>query len=381
MKAWVYDRNLDGIPIEGSSDKVYLVLKDKPIPTIEDPNTILGRVIRTSECGTDIPLVTGKFKHAESGITPGHEMCIEVVDRGKKVKGKDPETLLAVESHYIVQGTEAEEEGIIGLWGPKTKDNIYSRPMNGSFAEYVLVMDYCTYEIPRQLLDHFCPSLLEAGGNDYLIAKYLKENKLLGKVAIVGCGQHGLYTQMFAKYMGCELLAAFEIDPKRIEFTGTFGQADVILDSRDTYVDQQVQEYTQGQGFDSVVDTAAKSRKTLKSCVDMLKEEGTLILFGLYDEVDVPLLREETTGKNHAVNDIIFGQLEFRTRLNEKNFYVRGITGRKGVWEELISLVTNRKDIRAKMMELVPQVKSLDELLHDLTHPCENIRKLAYFGH
>jgi len=383
MRAWVYDRSIEGSLITGvlENNIIYLEQRDVPIPQIR-PNTILGRVVRTSVCGSDIPLITGQYETKQDNIIPGHEMCIEVVDKHREVIGREPGTLLAVESHYDVPGEE--DEGIIGLWGPKAADGVYLRPMNGAWAEYVLVMNYCTHEIPREMLDDFCPSLLEASGNDYLIAKYLKDQGLMRDVAVVGCGQHGLYTQLFARHMGCENLAAFEINHAREVFARNYGQADLVLNPLEyegTDLEDAYLEFTNGNRFQCVVDIAGKGPDTFGFCSELVREGGTLVLFGLYEEDRMPEIRDEDTGQTYKANDIIFRQLEFPAKLGDKRVRIKGLTGREGIWDALIELAVERRDIRAKMMELVHEpLESLDHLLQDLTNPTNVLRKLAYSG-
>jgi len=380
MKALVYSG--PGIPIGDDLDKrVYLKETEVSMSKIK-PHQIRGEVLGVSVCGSTEGLVTGKFPNTPNGIIPGHEMYIRVVETGKKVEGIKKGQLLAVESHYRGRGIfQRRDDGVIGFKGQKLWGNHYARPMDGAWAEYVTINADCAHPIEESLRKDFHPSLLEAAGNDYLIAKYIKENGLMDRrIAVVGCGQHGLYTQMFLRQMGCQDVSAVEAKSTRVEFAKGFGQANAYFNPREDDFFNDVDDHTQGERFDWVIDAAGGSQNTLDTCKLLLAKEGTLVLFGLYNEKDTPQLTNSETGESFNVNDIIFGQLSFSIELYGHNRSVKGLTGREGIWGELIKLVTDKREVRTKMMELVTQpIQSIDHLIEDMTHPTtKGVRKLAY---
>ncbi|MDZ7637299.1 MAG: glycine C-acetyltransferase [Bryobacterales bacterium] len=344
MKAWVYQK-------EATAEGPHISLKEVSMPR-PMPGELLVKIRCASVCGTDEDLFRGKFAQAQEGIVPGHELFGEIVDVGSNVRGYKLGQRVVAESHYVMPGYP--EEGIIGLWGPSVNGE-YLRPLNGGYAEYATIPTYCAHVVPKVLSEPaFFPSLLEGVGNDCLVAKYLFDNNLLGSVGIVGCGYHGLMTQLFAKNFGVAKLGAFEIDPGRLERAKTFG-ADAVFNSTSVNLASEVAEFTGGAGFDAIVDIAGGSRKVLDQCLAMVKNGGTLVLFGLYGDQSVTL-------NGYTINDIIFHMREFTMEHEGKTIHVRGITGREGIWPYLIDTVATSPEIQQKIMSLVTVMGTLEKL-------------------
>jgi threonine dehydrogenase-like Zn-dependent dehydrogenase len=362
MRAWVYRAKPDA----GGS---HLSLEEVPVPNPK-PGELLVKIQCASVCGTDEDLFRGKFAHAHDGIIPGHELYGSIVAIGDNVRGFKIGQNVCAESHYVLPGYK--EEGIIGLWGPRVNGHQYLLPLNGGYAEFAIIPTYCAHVVPDALASsEFFPSLLEGIGNDCLVAKHLFDNRLTGRVAVVGCGYHGLITQLFAKSFGVRLLVAFEIDPARRERARQFG-ADIVIDSREPDLDKHVAGITEGQGFDAVVDIAGGNRSVLDLCLKLLRPGGTLVLFGLYGDPSITL-------HGYPMNDIIFNKLEFEHTDGGKNVVVHGITGREGVWPYLIDTVAGSKELQGKIMQLVSIMGPLEKLGQDtLVHDPAKTIKRAY---
>lgn len=344
MRAWTYSR-------EKTADGGHLQLSEVPVPR-PMPGELLVKVRCVSVCGTDEDLFRAKFPQVQHGTIPGHEVFGEIVDVGPNVRGFKLGQRVVAESHYTLPGYP--EEGILGLWGPSVNGE-YLRPLNGGYAEYLTIPTYCAHLVPRVLSEPaFFPSLLEGVGNDCLVAKYLFDNGLLGSVAVIGCGYHGLMTQLFAKNFGVKHLGAFEIDPARMERAKSFG-ADAVFNSLASDLRQQVEAFTDGEGFEAVVDIAGGSRKVFEQCLSLVKDGGTLVLFGLYGDASITL-------EGYTLNDIIFRMRELTVQHNGKRIHVKGITGREGIWPYLIDTVATSPDMQKKIMSLVTVMGTLDRL-------------------
>ena len=362
MRAWTYRSS-------ALADGGHLELQNVPVP-LPKPGELLVKVQCASVCGTDEDLFRGKFKHAHDGTIPGHELYGEIVALGENVRGFKIGQHVAAESHYVLPGYK--EEGIIGLWGPRIHADQYLRALNGGYAEYAVIPTYCAHVVPDSLAhSDFLPSLLEGIGNDCLVAKHLFDNRLTGRIAVIGCGYHGLVTQMFAKSFGVQQLVAFEIDEHRLEMARSFG-ADAGLNSLDPDLDAKVAELTQGQGFDAVVDIAGGNRKVLDLCLKLVRPGGTVVLFGLYGDPSITL-------NGVPMNDIIFNKLEFTVDHEGKRIGVHGITGREGVWPYLIDTVASSPELQQRIMQLVTVMGPLDRLGPDtLSHDPKKVIKRAY---
>ena len=87
----------------------------------------------------------------------------------------------------------------------------------------------------------------------------------------------------------------------------------------------------------------------------MVKDGGTLVLFGLYGDPTVTL-------NGYTINDIIFHMREFTVEYQGKTIHVRGITGREGIWPYLIDTVATSPEIQRKIMSLVTVKGNLEQL-------------------
>jgi len=344
MRAWTYSR-------EANAEGGHLNLSEVPVPR-PMPGELLVKVRCVSVCGTDEDLFRAKFPQVQDGVIPGHEVYGEIVDVGPNVRGFKLGQRVVAESHYTLPGYP--EEGILGLWGPSVNGE-YLRPLNGGYAEYLTIPTYCAHVVPKVLSEpEFFPSLLEGVGNDCLVAKYLFDNSLLGNVAVIGCGYHGLMTQLFAKNFGVRNLAAFEVDPARIERAKNFG-ADAVFNSLDADLYEQVNTFTNGEGFEAVVDIAGGSRKVFEQCLKLVRDGGTLVLFGLYGDASITI-------DGYKLNDIIFHMREATLEYEGKRIHVKGITGREGIWPYLIDTVATSPEMQKKIMSLVTVMGTMDRL-------------------
>lgn len=368
MKAWIYSPTAPGS----------LSLEELPIPK-PAKDQVLVKIRGASVCGTDEQMFRGQVAGVESGIVPGHELFGEILEVGPEVNAilrarglaeVRPGAMTAAESHYHVPGC-GDDEGIIGIWGPKGPDGKRLRPLNGAYAEYAAVPGECLYPLPPELLSDFYPSLLEAAGNDALIGRYLRD-KDCRSVAIVGCGPHGLYAQIFARHFGAERIAAFEVDPIRIEFAEKLGVADVVYNSTDPDLDEKVMKLTGGTGFDAVIDIAGKYRAVLDMCVRYTRDGGNLVLFGLYGDPEIRLA-------DRLPDDIIFSRQEFDYRADGKRMVVTGITGRShAIWTYLIEALARDGEFRRQVMSPVTHLGPLDNLGRDTLQRDPKVLKRAY---
>jgi threonine 3-dehydrogenase len=368
MKAWIYTK-------KGEFNT--LTLQDVPKPVCEADQVVL-KIMGASVCGTDEQMFLGRVAGVEEGIIAGHEFFGEIVEIGPEAnavlakRGMDPVsvgTITASESHYHVG--DLEDEGIIGLWGPLDNNGKRLRPLNGAYAEFIAVPADCIYPITKELTEDFWPSLIEAAGNDALIGQYLG---LQGAktVGIVGCGPHGIYAQAFARHFGAEKIAAFEVDPYRLQFCRDLGTADTVFDSNDETLDEQVREFTSGKYFDAVVDIAGKFQAVLDMCIKYTRDDGILALFGLYGDPNIKIAGRKP-------DEIIFARDEFKLNVDGKNLNVVGITGRSDeIWKLLIDAVSKDKRLRDIIASPVKAMGPLNGLGKDTLNRDPKVFKRAY---
>ena len=361
MKAWVYrkDRVVDRIHI--FQEEV-----DSPHPAA---GQVLLKVEKVSVCGTDEALFKGSLAKVPDGIIPGHEFYGEIVELGAGVEGLRKGEKVAGESHYHVSGTN--DQGIIGLWGPEIEPGELLPALNGAYAEYLCLPAECAHLVPGDLIsDRFWPSLFEAIGNDYFLITRVRTAEPIRTLGIFGAGPHGLFAQIFARHFGIPRIAAFEPDPFRREFSSQLKAADQTFDPSDRLI-EQTQEFTRGAEFDVTLDMVGKQGQGFELCCETTRDGGTIFLFGLF------------SGDRFAIdgisgNEIIFHMKSLTHRYKDKTLHLQGITGREGIWSELIETVSKNQTLQEYLMRPVDVMGSLEQLGDDTRKPKSGILKRAY---
>jgi threonine dehydrogenase-like Zn-dependent dehydrogenase/predicted dehydrogenase len=128
-------------------------------------------------------------------------------------------------------------------------------------------------------------------------------------VAVIGAGLVGLLTIQLARAAGCRVLA-LDVDPKRVEFAGTFG-AHLAVVSNDAQTSAAVRQLNP-PGVDVAIITAASpSADPLELASDILRDRGRIVVVGdvgmgvsrrkLYDkELSIALSRSYGPGRYDA---------------------------------------------------------------------------------
>ncbi len=362
MKAWIYKKDAP----DHQGIHIFEAALDIPVP---GPGQILLRVEKVSVCGTDESLFKGELKKVPDGIVPGHEFYGEIIELGKNVQGLKIGQRIAGESHYNISGTQ--DQGIIGLWGPEIHKGELAPPIHGAYAEYMVIPAECANPVPGDLVSEiFWPSLFEAIGNDYFLVKRAKEIGDINGMGIFGCGPHGLFAQVFARHFDVPKIAAFETDPYRRQFASDLKIADRIFDPTNDLAGT-VDQFTGGKLFDLTIDMVGKQGQGFESCSKTTKDGGAVLLFGLF------------SGDKFYIdgipgNEIIFQMKTLVHEYENKKLIVTGITGREGIWTELIETVCSRTDLQAQLMKPVHVMGTLDQLGDHTRNPKPGVLKRAY---
>ena len=367
MKAWVYRKN------KSDSAGIHIFKEEAPVPSPQ-PDQVLLRVEKVSVCGTDEALFRGSLAKVPDGIIPGHEFYGEIVELGRDVRHLRAGQKIAGESHYQVSGIS--DQGIIGLWGPEIRKGELLPPLHGAYSEYLVIPAECAHPVPGEMIsEHFWPSLFEAVGNDYFLVKRVRDVKPVRNLGIFGAGPHGVFAQIFARHFAIPQIAAFEPDAFRREFSAKLGAADKVFDPTHD-LQNTVADFTAGNMFDVTIDMVGKQGQGFQSCCETTRDGGTILLFGLF------------SGDKFAINDVPGNEIIFKMKtLNYeykgKHLRLEGITGREGIWQELIQTVSQNSFLQEQLMKPVQVKGTLDRLGPDSESHESGLLKRAYdaFNH
>ncbi|MDI2033746.1 NAD(P)-dependent alcohol dehydrogenase [Paenarthrobacter nitroguajacolicus] len=312
------------------------------------PGQVLVRVTAVGVCGSDTHFYeTGSIGDivVEGPIVLGHETAGEIVAVGPGVDSSRVGTRVAVEPQTPCRKCDYCKTGRYHL----CRDILFygAWPVDGSFAEYVIVDDDFAHAVPESISDEQA-ALLEPLSVAVHAARRAGV-KAGHKVLITGAGPIGVMNVQVAKALGASEVVISDPIAHRREFALAHG-ADLALDPTTSGLDDYA-EY-----FDVYIDASGNARAILPA-FPAVKRGGTACLVGMGgDELNVPIAmiqhREITlTGTFRYVNTwptaialLASGAVD-----------VEGIvTGRYGLEDVEESLMKAKKDPLAIKTMVIP---------------------------
>lgn len=317
------------------------------------PGQVLVRVTAVGVCGSDTHFYeTGSIGDivVQGPIVLGHETAGEIVAVGPGVDSSRVGTRVAVEPQTPCRKCDYCKTGRYHL----CRDILFygAWPVDGSFAEYVIVDDDFAHAVPEEISDEQA-ALLEPLSVAVHAARRAGV-KAGDKVLITGAGPIGVMNVQVAKALGASEVVISDPIEHRRDFALAHG-ADVVLDPTTNGLDDYA-EY-----FDVYIDASGNARAILPA-FPAVKRGGTACLVGMGgDELNVPIAmiqhREITlTGTFRYVNTWPTAIALLATGA----VTVEGIvTGRYGLEDVEESLMKAKKDPMAikTMVIPVPQTK------------------------
>src|SRR5512138_2444890 len=306
-----------------------LVLEQRPIPQVKEPDDVLLKVINVGICGSDVKIIEGKH-HFRPNTVLGHEFCGEVVEVGSHV-------------HHVKLGDRVSIDNNIrcgfctfcrmGLTSQcvEIKENAIGVMRDGGYAEYCLVPEKQCFPLPDEI-DDVTGSQVETlatvinGMNHLQMLPY-------DYVLILGFGPIGYLFAQFAKNIASKV-AVTEIDPFRIGVAKECGLT--VWNPHEVDVVEKITEFTYGRKADIVIEATGNALGQALQCVT---PGGKVLPFGMDSSVKVEIIPNEVTrwatkilglylGQNTMVPSIRVFQ---EKRLNMGPFFTRVIPLEQGL--------------------------------------------------
>lgn len=304
-----------GLVKEAASPGGLVYHDDLPIPEIGD-NEVLTKVHCTAICGSDLHMIEWddwSAKHVKPPVTLGHETAGDIVAVGKNVTDRKVGDRVSCETHipcgecYFCKHDMAHICNHIELFGCS---------QNGAFAEYFKIRSDCTFLLDDDI-SYEAACLFEPMGAGVHGVEAANVN---GKVVLVsGCGAIGLTAISACKTFGAQKVIACDLLTKRLKVAKNMG-ADVVLNSSEVDVAEEVRKLTDGMGVDCAIDiTGAES--AINTDLKALRSAGRMVCVGL--PTKSVLLHDMT-------NDLIYREIE-----------LTGVSGRRiwGTWESFAKVM------------------------------------------
>jgi D-arabinitol dehydrogenase (NADP+) len=247
-----------------------IAIEDVPRPRPR-PTEAVVRVSACGVCGTDVHILSGEFPVAYPCI-PGHESVGIVAEAGAEVTGVKPGDTVAVDPavtcnrcHYCAQNRQNHCEN----W------NAIGGSLPGAYAEYVAVPQANLF--PVSLPDPGVGVLIEPLA--CVIYGHQRVRLATGdSVLIFGAGPVGLLHLQLALRTGASTVDVVDLNPRRLELARSLGARRCLHGGSPTLSEEL--RGGEPRGYECVID-ATGSVRALRTAIGMVKNSGTLLVFGV----------------------------------------------------------------------------------------------------
>jgi propanol-preferring alcohol dehydrogenase len=261
-----------------------LKVEDVAEPRIGE-NDALIRVRVCGVCFSDVKLWNGKAPQRPTlPHILGHEISGTVAKVGKNVSSVNEGDKVIVYLYDTCDKCMACKTGkdnhCINM-GPLVG---FNRP--GAYAEYVSVPSKNVFKIPNNLDLTQAALLPDAVITPYHAIVEKAQVRFNDTAMIVGMGGLGLNSLQILKLLGARVFSVSRTESK-LDMAKKLG-ADAIINSKSTYVIEEIKRLTDGYGVDFVFDTVATA-ETIEQDVKSLKRGGKAVLLA-YDSDPTPIV-------------------------------------------------------------------------------------------
>lgn len=306
-----------------------LVLEERRVPHVQDPDDVVIKVKTAGICGTDVKILEGKH-HFKPDTVLGHEFCGEVVEIGSHVHHIKIGDRVCVDNNIRCGFCSFCRMGLTSQC-VDIKTSALGVMRDGGYADYCLVPEKQCFVVPDEI-DDVLGTQVETlatvvnGMNTLQMLPY-------DYVMILGFGPIGYLFAQFAKNIAAKV-AVTEIDPFRIQVAKECGLT--VWNPNEVDVVEKITEFTYGRKADIVVEATGNALWQALQCVT---PGGKVLPFGMDSSVKMEVVPNEITrwatkilglylGQNTMVPSIRIFQ---ENRLNMKPFFTKVIPLEEGL--------------------------------------------------
>ena len=257
---------------------------DAPRPVDDE---VLIKVESAGVCGSDLHLYS-QGRIGDTVVTEphvmGHEFCGTVAEMGPKVDGRKVGMRVAVEPSLPCRKCEFCRIGRYNICPNLRFTGL--PPTHGAYAEYIAIPYDFAHPVPETMSADEAAMVepLAVGVHAVELAEMHPEDT----VAVLGLGSIGLLTACVAKLSGAAQVFGTDLLPYRLDLSRDYG-VDVPINAGERNPVQTILEATNGRGVD-VVFEAAGALETPQQALEIVKPGGTVVMVGIYEREEVPLV-------------------------------------------------------------------------------------------
>jgi threonine dehydrogenase-like Zn-dependent dehydrogenase len=306
-----------------------LVLEQRPIPHITNPDDVILKVKKVGICGSDIKILEGKH-HFKPDTVLGHEFCGEVVEVGTHVQHVKIGDRVAIDNNIRCGFCSFCRMGLTSQC-IEIKTSALGVMRDGGYAEYCRLPEKQCFVLPDEI-DDVLGTQIETlatvvnGMNTLLMLPY-------DYVLVLGFGPIGYLFAQFAKNIAAKV-AVTEIDPFRINVAKECGLT--VWNPNEDNIVEKITEFTYGRKADIVIEATGNAFEQALECVT---PGGKVLPFGMDSSIIAKVVPNEITrwatkilglylGQNTMVPSIRIFQ---EKRFNMKPFFTKIIPLEEGL--------------------------------------------------
>ncbi len=328
--------------------------QDVATPKCPDDGFLI-RVDSVGLCGSDVRTYSHGHAHVTYPCILGHENVGTIAEIGSKVKGYEVGERVIVNPVLPCGKCWYCLKGLQELCSDKLT---YGHEIQGGFAEYMVVPGIGIergqiIKVPDDVSsdDIVVVELLSSVLNSQQLA-----NVQVGEtVVIIGTGPIGCLHSEVARLRGAKDIIMADINDERLEMCKEFSGTHFINSANEDLV-KKVMEITDGFGADVVI-VAAPSAQPHQQGIEMLRKQGTLVIFGGLNK-DNPWTKLDANLIHYSELKVI-GAFAFAPENFKKAF---DIVSKKMINMDLITHKLPLKDM-VKGVELLQAGKALKVVL------------------
>jgi threonine dehydrogenase-like Zn-dependent dehydrogenase len=305
-----------------------LVLEQRKMPKIVNPDDVLLKVRSVGICGSDVKIMEGKH-HFKPDTVLGHEFVGEVIEIGSHVNYIKVGDRVAVDNNIRCGFCSFCRMGLSSQC-VEIKFNALGVMRDGGYADYCLVPEKQCFVVPDDMSDELASQVetlatVVNGMNTLQMLPY-------DYAMVIGFGPIGYLFAQFAKNIAAKV-AVTEIDPYRISVARQCGLT--VWNPREEDVVKNITEFTYGRKADIVIEATGNDLATALKCVT---PGGKVLPFGMDSSITTSVVPNEITrwatkilglylGQNTMVPSIRIFQ---ENRLNMGPFFTKTISLEEG---------------------------------------------------
>lgn len=247
-------------------------IRESEIPELKKGEALL-KILYGGICGSDLTSYKGGNAYVSYPRIPGHEFSAEIIEIEDNNRNLKKGMIVTCNPYFNCNECYSCKRGLVNCC---TTNQTMGVQREGAFSNYI------TMPIERIIDGKGIPAKTLALIEPFCISYHgiqRAEVKQNDKVLIIGAGTIGVLAVVAAKTKGAKVYVS-DISSQKLEFAKTFGIDGVILNDSEESFAQQVNDITNGDGFDITVE-AVGLPSTFQNCIDSAAFGGKVVLIGV----------------------------------------------------------------------------------------------------